>query len=98
MTIVEHCEQAETIDNIAVANFSVSEEDSDTKSNKKRSRFKEREENGKKRHNKNASLYCFLHDETKLTPLGSAMYSMQRLKTNTFLSIQKSNTTRSSKK
>ena len=36
-----------------------------TKIEKKRSKFKEREENGKKRHKKNSSLYCSLHGENK---------------------------------
>ena len=33
-TFVEHCERAKTTDNIAMANFSASEKDSDTKKNK----------------------------------------------------------------
>ena len=46
-----------------MAKFSASDEDSDTKKNKKRSKnFKEREYNGKKRL-KNSSLYCSLHGE-----------------------------------
>ena len=60
-TFVEHWKQAETTDNIAVAKFYASEEDSDTKNNKKRSKFKKCEENGKKHHKKNSSLYCYLH-------------------------------------
>ena len=39
-TFVEHCEQAETTDNIAGAKFTVSDEDSHTKKNKKRLKFK----------------------------------------------------------
>ena len=62
-TFVEHCERAETTDNIAMAKFSASDEDSDTKKNKKRSKkFKGREDNGNKRC-KNSSLYCSLHGE-----------------------------------
>ena len=62
---VEHCEQAKTTDNIAMDKFSASEEDSNTKRHKKRSKSKECEENGKKRHKKNSSLYCSLHGENK---------------------------------
>ena len=47
---MEHCEQAETKDNIAGAKFSASDEDSDTKRNKNRPKLKERDEHGKKRH------------------------------------------------
>ena len=56
---------AKTTNNIAVAKFSTSDEDSDTKRKKKCSKFKEREENGKKRHRKNSSLYFSLHGEKK---------------------------------
>ena len=45
---VEHCEQAETTDNIAGAKFSASDEDSNTKRKKKCSKFKERDKNDKK--------------------------------------------------
>ena len=49
-----------------MAKFSSSDEDSDTKKNKKRSKkFKEREENSKKRR-KNSSLYCSLHGEKNI--------------------------------
>ena len=64
-TSVEHCEQADTTDNIIVAKFSASDKESDTKRKKKRFKFKEREENGKKRHKKHSSLYWYLHDENK---------------------------------
>ena len=40
VTFVEHCKRAETTDNIAVAKFSASDKDSNTKRNKKRSKFK----------------------------------------------------------
>ena len=62
---MEHCEWAETTDNIALANFSASEESSDTKRKKKNPKFKECEENGKERHKKNSSLYYSLHGENK---------------------------------
>ena len=64
-TFVENCKRADTTDNTDVTNFSASDKDSDTKRHTKRSKFKEREENGKKRHNKNSSLYCSLHGENK---------------------------------
>ena len=64
-TFVEYCERAKTTDNIAVAKFSASDEDSDTKRHKKRSKFKEREDNGNKHHKKNSTLYCSLHCENK---------------------------------
>ena len=65
-TFVEHSERAETTDNIAMAKFSASDEDSNTTRNKKRSKkTKEREYRGKKHHKdslrKNSSLYCSLH-------------------------------------
>ena len=47
---MEHCKQSKTTDNVAGAKFSASDEDSDTKRKKKRSKFKERDEHGKKRH------------------------------------------------
>ena len=71
-TFVEHCKLSNTTDNIAVAKFSASDEDSDTKRHKKRSKmFKESEYNGKKHRKKNSSLYCSLHGKKKVTPLGS---------------------------
>ena len=62
-TFVEHCEWAEITDNIARAKFSASDEDRNTKRKKKRPRFKEQDEHGKKRHRKHSSLYSFLHDK-----------------------------------
>ena len=63
-TFVEHCERSNTMDNIGVAKFSASDQDSDTKRHKKRSKkFKEHEDNGKKHRKKNSSLYCSLHGE-----------------------------------
>ena len=53
-TFVEHCKRDKTKGNIAVDKFSASYEDSDTKTHKKRSNLKEREENGKKLHKKNS--------------------------------------------
>ena len=54
---MEHYKRVETTDNIYGAKFVASDEDSDTKRKKKRSKFKERDENGKKRHKKQYSLY-----------------------------------------
>ena len=62
-TFVKHCKRAENTNNIAMAKFSASYENSDTNKNKKRSRnTKEHEDNGKKRR-KNSSLYCSLHGQ-----------------------------------
>ena len=60
-TFVEHCERAETTDNIAGAKFSASDEDSDTKRKKKR--LKSKDEHGKKRQKQHSKLYCSLHGE-----------------------------------
>ena len=49
---VEHCKQAETMDNIAEAKFAASDEDSNTKRKKKRPKCKEKDKHGKKRHKK----------------------------------------------
>ena len=62
-TFVEHCKQSEITDKIYGAKFSASDEDSNTNRKKKHSKFKERDENGKKCHKKQSSLYCFLHGE-----------------------------------
>ena len=62
-TFVEQCKREETTDNIAVDEFSASDKDSYTKREKKCYKFKEREDNVKKRHKKNSSLYCSLHGE-----------------------------------
>ena len=64
-TFVEHCKQAETTENIAGDKFAASDEHSNTKRNKKCSKFKEREKSGKKRHKKHSSLYCSIHGEKK---------------------------------
>ena len=49
-----------------MAKFSDSDKDSETKRHKKRSKFKEREEDGKKRHKQNSSLYWTFHGENKI--------------------------------
>ena len=60
---MEHCEQAETTDNIAGAKFSASGEDNNTKRKKKRLRFKGQDEHGKKHQKQHSKLYCSLHGE-----------------------------------
>ena len=52
---MEHCKQAETMDNIAGAKFAASDEDSDTKS--KKNRLKSKDEHGKKRQKQHSKLY-----------------------------------------
>ena len=63
---VEHWEWAETTDIISGANFSASDEESNTKRKKKRPKFKEQDEQGKKHHKKLALIYCSLHGEKKI--------------------------------
>ena len=65
-TFVEHCEKSETTDNISGAKFSASDKDSDTKRKKKRSKFKERDENGKKYHKKQYFIYFSLRGENRI--------------------------------
>ena len=68
-TLVEHCERAETTDNIAGAKFAASDEDSDTKRKEKRLNFKGQDEHDNKRQKNHSKMYCFLHDEnTSHTP------------------------------
>ena len=47
---MEHSKRAETMDNIAGEKFAASDDKSDTKRKKKRPKFKEWYEHGKKRH------------------------------------------------
>ena len=63
--IVNHCDWSKTTDNIAVAKFSDSDEESDTKSYKKRSKLKEPEENSKKCSKRKSTLYFSLHGSNK---------------------------------
>ena len=70
-----------------MAKFYASDEDSDTKRKKKCSKFKEREENGKKCHKKNSSLYCSLHGEKIVTHLGSEKSLRQGLNISTILNM-----------
>ena len=57
---MEHCERAETTDNISGEKFAASDEDSEPR-NKKRTKFKD--EHGKKRKKRSTKLYCSLHGE-----------------------------------
>ena len=59
-TFVEHCERAETTDNIARAKFDASDEDSEPR---KKKRVKSKDEHGKKRQKRSSNLYCSLHGE-----------------------------------
>ena len=97
-TFVGHCKRSDTTDNIAVANFSASDEDSDTKRKKKRSKFKEREENSKNCYKKTPHFIALSMVKIKVTPLGSENSSRQGIKIKTILSIKKIITRRNSKK
>ena len=63
-TIVEHCERAETTDNISGAKFAASDKDNDTNRKKKCLKFKGQDKHGKKRQKKQSNLYCSLHGES----------------------------------
>ena len=60
--------------------FSTSDKDNDTKRKTKSSKFKEREENGKKRHKKDSSLYCSLHGENKSHKYRECKFLKERTK------------------
>ena len=57
-TFVEHCERAETTDDIAGAKFAASNEDNDPR---KKKRIKYKDEHGKKLQKHSYKLYCYLH-------------------------------------
>ena len=59
-TFVEHCERAETTDDIAGANFSASDEDSGPR---KKNRTKSKDDHGKKRKKRSTKMYCSLHGD-----------------------------------
>ena len=59
-TFVEHCECAETTDDIAGAKFAASDEDSEPR---KKKRIKSKGEHGKKRKKRPTKLYCSIHGE-----------------------------------
>ena len=87
---MEQCERAETTNNISGAKFAASDEDSDNKRKKKRSKFKERDEYGKKHHKNNLRFIALYMVKTKATRPGSANYSRKGIKTS--LSIQQRTT------
>ena len=60
-TLLEHRKRVETTDNIAGAKFAASDEDSDTKRNKKR--LKSKNQHSKKLQKQNSKLYFSLHGE-----------------------------------
>ena len=97
VTFVEHCERSETTDNIAVDNFSASDEDSATKRHKKRSNFKEREDNGKKRHKKTPHFISLSVLKIKVTPLRSVTSSREGLNIKKIINMEKRITKRISK-
>ena len=57
-TFVEHCERAETNDDIAGAKFAASNEDSETR---KRKRTKSKDDHGKRRKKRSTKMYWSLH-------------------------------------
>ena len=59
-TFIEHCNRAETTYNIARAEFTASDEDSELR-NKKRTKSKD--DHGKKRKKRSTNMYCSLHGE-----------------------------------
>ena len=58
-TFVEHCERAETTDDISGANFAAS----DKESNPRRKKRKTKSDRGKKRIKRSTKMYCSLHGE-----------------------------------
>ena len=59
-TFVEHCERAETTDNIAGAKFAASDEDSEPRN---KNHTKTKNDHGKKRTKRSTKMYCSLHGE-----------------------------------
>ena len=59
-TFVEHCERAETTDNIAGAKFAASDEDSEPR---KKKRTKTKNYHGKKRIKRSTKIYCSIHGD-----------------------------------
>ena len=59
-TFVEHCECAETTDDIAGAKFAASNEDSEPR---KKKRTKSKDDHGKKNKKRSTKMYCSLHGE-----------------------------------
>ena len=59
-TFVEHCERAETTDNISGAKFAASDEDSEPR---KKKRTKNKNDHGKKRTKRSTKMHCSLHGD-----------------------------------
>ena len=59
-TFVEHCERAETTDDIAMAKFAASDEDSKPR---KKKRTKSKDDHGNKRKKRSTKIYCSLHGD-----------------------------------
>ena len=59
-TFVEHCERAETTDDIAGAKFAASNEDSEPR---KKKCPKSKDDHGKKRKKRSTKMYCSLNGE-----------------------------------
>ena len=59
-TFVQHCERAETTDNIAGAKFLASNEDSEPR---KKGRTKTKNDRGKKSIKRSTKMYCSLHGD-----------------------------------
>ena len=57
---MKHCKRAETMDNIAGAKFSASDEDSDPR---KKSRTRSKDKHGKKRKKRSTKQSCYLHGD-----------------------------------
>ena len=96
-TFVEHCKRDDTTKIIAVAKFSASDDDSDTKRHKKRSKFKEREETVRNAVRKTPHFIALSMVKIKVTPLGSVISSIKGLKTKAILNTEKRITIRSLK-
>ena len=62
-TFVEHCERAETTDDIAGAKFSASGEDSEPR---KKKCVKSKDEHVKKRQKRSSNMYCSLHGQNTI--------------------------------
>ena len=84
-TFVEHCERAETMDNIAGAKFSASDEDGDTKKKKSASSSKDKTSMVRNARKTIPSCIALYMVKTPATPPGSA--KSPRRKARTSLSI-----------
>ena len=65
-TFMEHFKRSETTYNISGVKFDASDKDRNTNRKKKRSYFKEQDENGKNCHKKRYLLYCSLHEKNQI--------------------------------